>query len=1258
MSQPVQFELPRQATSKRILCYAPYNLWALHGMWEMTILNGLRQRGADVRYVLCDGLYTDCDMFRAAFEGGRPDNACELCQMQQADLTSKMLMPFQWLGRYLHPDDFREAFHWANSLEPLELLDAAYNGWPIAEWTRSSLHSHYRLSELDVSDPKVEQTARRYLHSGLVAAFGLSRLMDDYQPDALFIFNARMSSTQVALQIAMKKGIEVVGHERGFQYESLRLFRNGTCLSLAAYRQTWKEWGEVPLSGEELKTITEYVAGRQYGKNMHWASFSPPPQDHEVLREQLSLSADRPIWALFTSSDDEIVHDEDWASGPYEKQMDWILHTLKYIEQCPEIDLVIRVHPNTAGEKSCGKNLQQLREMQELSTHLPANARMVMPDDDISTYSLMDIATAGLLYHSTAGLEMACKGKPVAVAAGSYVTGMPFVRTVDKIEDYDSILKDIRKLPIGHMDKEIQRQAYRYAYCLFYRHNIPFPLVRMQARDAGQLNYSSLDDLLPGKDASLDHICEGILKGKPFAPPPNQKEIERSDQDERDWFEIEETESSINCPETTEKYIPADHIPGLTSIIVLSYNGLHHIKKCMRSIEECTGAPYELIVIDNGSTDGSRKYLRGIPGIKLIENPENVGAPAGRNQGIAIADGEYFVFLDNDTMVTDGWLERFIVFANSNPDYGLLGPMSNCVSGEQLVLQPGYTTYEELQAFGRDWALKFKGKGAVVHRLILFCLFARREVIQIIGGIDPIYGKWGFEDDDFCLRAMIAGYKCALAKEIFIHHTGGQKWMVDDVEMGGSQKSNVDYDDLMEENWSIFRKKWNVEWTPGEPMTYYVDVILKENPSQHVIPIPSRPELQNFLFTEAHTTAATIRDDEEPASIIWSAPLLEAGDDAQSARQTILGLDSQDIRIATHPVKMRSHPERILSHEYYRLEQLARQPLEERFVHIQEIEPQYFQSTSGALANIGRPSIGCDRLPDEWVTHCNGMDEIWVTSDSELEAFELSGVDRSRLHKIPTAIDLQQFTGNVQPFELCEERNFVFVSVLDWHPRSGWDTLFRAYMEEFGPDEDVGLLVHAIPPVGSNDHDIPHEIAEFLRNEMNLQHKKFPLFELYCQTPSLSFYQAGNAFVLPCRSNTHGRYSLESMASGLPIIATGWGGQTEFMTSKNSWELNYTMADIPKEITDQEPHLDGLRWAEPSVTHLRKLMREAFKHRRESRRKGAAARKRVAANHDRNKVAQQVNERLKEIFSRAGRQLVESESRNQEAGVRQQMANV
>lgn len=509
----------------KVLCYSPYNRWSLHAQWEMTVLQGLRQAGADVTYVLCDGLYSDCDVFWEATEP-RPAHACRSCQAEVTARVASMGMDWRWLGRHLSFEDQAEARRWAAGLDRDELADAGYGDWPVAEWVRGSVHSHFRSSTLDVADPAVERTLRSYAYSGLVACFALDRLLAHEAPDVLFLFNGRQSSTRVALELARRRGVRVVCHERGPRHETLTLTEDESCLGLECRRRYWRDWGDVPLTEAELIELSDHLWSRERGQNLGWNAFTNAPEPLGAVRAALGLRADRPVWALFTSSDDEVTSEKDWR-GDFGSQLEWIERTVAWAGRNPGIDLVVRVHPNTGSRRSSGANRRQLSEMARVAEDLPPNVRMVMPDEELSSYSLMELTTVGLVYHSTAGLELACKGKATVLAAGSFVTGLPFVHTVHRAADYESQLDGLAGIPAGAVFDEVARLAGRFAYGYFLRYPIHFPLVRMQTPVTGEPTWSDPAELAPGADPGLDRCVRIVLGGEPVCPPPGPAERAR-----------------------------------------------------------------------------------------------------------------------------------------------------------------------------------------------------------------------------------------------------------------------------------------------------------------------------------------------------------------------------------------------------------------------------------------------------------------------------------------------------------------------------------------------------------------------------------------------------------------------------------------------------------------------------------------------------------------------------------------------------------
>lgn len=208
-----------------------------------------------------------------------------------------------------------------------------------------------------------------------------------------------------------------------------------------------------------------------------------------------------------------------------------------------------------------------------------------------------------------------------------------------------------------------------------------------------------------------------------------------------------------------------------TSIIILTHNELAVTQDCLDSIRRHTPEEHEVIVVDNGSTDGTVAYLRSLSDVIVHENQENLGFAKGCNQGIELSSGDNLLFLNNDTLVTAHWLENMLRVLYEDEWTGMVGPVTNYSSGHQRI-PVTYTDIGGLDDFAHSYCQASAGRQLQVRRLVGFCLLVKREVIDQIGGFDERYGLGNYEDDDLCLRAIRKGYRLKVVQDSFIHHIG------------------------------------------------------------------------------------------------------------------------------------------------------------------------------------------------------------------------------------------------------------------------------------------------------------------------------------------------------------------------------------------------------------------------------------------------------------------------------------------------------
>jgi glycosyltransferase involved in cell wall biosynthesis len=217
---------------------------------------------------------------------------------------------------------------------------------------------------------------------------------------------------------------------------------------------------------------------------------------------------------------------------------------------------------------------------------------------------------------------------------------------------------------------------------------------------------------------------------------------------------------------------------GLVSVIIPCFNPLEFLRPCLAALMRHTRSPWELIAVDDGSTDGTATYLAGVQDaspvpITVVTNPTHRGFPAAVNQGLSVALGDYLVILDHDVVVTDGWLDQLIALTAVDPAIGLAGPMSNCASAAQLVEDAPYTDLDRMHDFARRWREEHRGRWLIVPGLSGFCVLMRRAVFEAIGGLDERPGSDPFDDGEFAERARRAGFALAVAQDLFVHHFGG-----------------------------------------------------------------------------------------------------------------------------------------------------------------------------------------------------------------------------------------------------------------------------------------------------------------------------------------------------------------------------------------------------------------------------------------------------------------------------------------------------
>lgn len=291
----------------------------------------------------------------------------------------------------------------------------------------------------------------------------------------------------------------------------------------------------------------------------------------------------------------------------------------------------------------------------------------------------------------------------------------------------------------------------------------------------------------------------------------NEKEIQRrkSFASKNTWKDRYETLSQ----DIKTRFFPK------VSVVIVTYNNWAYTKQCLDSLFHTNDYPnIEIIVVDNMSTDETRIELSRIihPNLKVILSPNNTGFAGGNSIGCQFSTGEYIVLLNNDTILTPGWIHRLIKPLKENDNIGMAGPVSNSVGNDQML---DFFVGDPIEGPDKSWLMEFyemyKDQFYETDLLGFYCVAIKREVYERVGDLDVSYGIGMFEDDDYCERVRALGYKLVIVKDAFVYHHGSASF---------KKIESSTYHKVWETNKALFEKKWGKEWVqPKKPKSVFVD---------------------------------------------------------------------------------------------------------------------------------------------------------------------------------------------------------------------------------------------------------------------------------------------------------------------------------------------------------------------------------------------------------------------------------------------------
>ena len=367
--------------------------------------------------------------------------------------------------------------------------------------------------------------------------------------------------------------------------------------------------------------------------------------------------------------------------------------------------------------------------------------------------------------------------------------------------------------------------------------------------------------------------------------------------------------------------------------------------------------------------------------------------------------------------------------------------------------------------------------------------------------------------------------------------------------------------------------------------------------------------------------------------MLWRGPLTDPSGYAAGGRAFVRGLSELGAAVRIEPQTW-SHRTALAPVDRALLGGLLDTDLTRLDARVEHTFPPHADLERPAPLRVLRTMFETDRIPPDWVAHCNRADEVWVPTEHNRAAFRAAGVEAERLVVIPEPFELDRLHRDAPPLAVPGAHGTVFLAAFDFSLRKGWDVLLEAWCTAFADHDDVTLVLKVWSTTRGMDAGAMHREIAGCIVALGLDPGRVPdiviIDELLDSEAMAGLYAACDVYVSPTRGEGWGRPVLEAMAMGRPAIATAWSGPAAFVDAATGWPVSFRLVPVPDEAVAEVPAYAGHLWVEPDVDDLRSALRDAHRYPDERARRGAAARAR-AEMFDHRRVAAQALARLRVV---------------------------
>ncbi|MFZ4825947.1 MAG: hypothetical protein ACOYLB_01195 [Phototrophicaceae bacterium] len=501
------------ATDAPTILIVTFNGWSFHTVFDGLIGRALAMRGARVKFLTCGGVLPICFIHNSSTSQGIHHMPCGRCRSYVESGLGAFGFDVATLHDYVSEHERAKIQQELDAIPDDELTTYQYDGIEMGK--PAYLTTRWYFIKDSQLDEEMTPYMRGYLYMVRLAHQAVVNLLKQFSVQRIIVLNGMQATDNTILQTAQKYGIPYLSTERGYVNETVCIAHNDT-VTLFPWHALWQQqYHDQPLADYQEQMVERTLQNRRYGFQQMDNLWERIEEDQEHFIKELNLENSGRVISVFTN----VIGD----TGSLDREMGfksifhWLDTIIEYAKLLPDKTFVIRVHPAETRIDRYRPTFSVNHYLRD--THLatlPDNVRIIFSESILSSYTLLNLSEASLVYTSTIGLEASAMGVAVGVSGRVHYADKDFTVDASSPEKLWAWLSLPRLSPLENQ----VILAKRYLYLMMYRTSIPIKeLIDEKSFGQMHLKANGWDDLRYGASPVLDTITDGILYGKPFLNP-------------------------------------------------------------------------------------------------------------------------------------------------------------------------------------------------------------------------------------------------------------------------------------------------------------------------------------------------------------------------------------------------------------------------------------------------------------------------------------------------------------------------------------------------------------------------------------------------------------------------------------------------------------------------------------------------------------------------------------------------------------------